>query len=199
MGLFSLVQALCYAELASVIPKTGGDYTYIYLILGELPAFVTAWGQIFMVMTTSNAAIALTASVYLWQPFGLDCQNSIVTCTAIVIICEFHKCFSFVNLTISTIKCKSKSQISQIPVWEMFPAPLKNRSLRIRELQKHKAWHQDWRHLFHLQADSVGLHHHHGRWTHDCWSHWKLQRPVEGLQHSPRSSRSGRSQRLLRV
>ena len=86
MGLYSLGQALCYAELASVIPKTGGDYTYIYEILGELPVFVTAWGQIFIAMTTSNAAIAPTASVYLLQPFGLDCQASIVTCTAILII-----------------------------------------------------------------------------------------------------------------
>ena len=86
MGLYSLGQALCYAELASVIPKTGGDYTYIYEIMGELPAFVAAWGQIFIAMTTSNAAIALTASVYLLQPFGLDCQASIVTCTAIFII-----------------------------------------------------------------------------------------------------------------
>ena len=61
-------------------------HLHIYEILGELPAFVVAWGQIFIAMTTSNAAIALTASVYLLQPFGLDCQASIVTCTAIFII-----------------------------------------------------------------------------------------------------------------
>ena len=68
MGLYSLGQALCYAELALVIPKTGGDHTYIYEILGELPAFIVAWGQIFIAMMSSNAAVALTASVYLWKP-----------------------------------------------------------------------------------------------------------------------------------
>ncbi len=95
MGIFCLVQALCYTELASVIPKTGGDYTYIHQILGELPAFVAVWGQIFLVVATSNAAIALTASVYLWQPFGIDCNGSIVSCTAIVIICKFMPCIKW--------------------------------------------------------------------------------------------------------
>ncbi|MGH8319420.1 MAG: APC family permease [Steroidobacteraceae bacterium] len=35
--------ALCYAELAAMIPVSGGPYSYAYVALGELPAWVVGW------------------------------------------------------------------------------------------------------------------------------------------------------------
>jgi basic amino acid/polyamine antiporter, APA family len=34
---------LCYAELASLIPIAGGSYSYSYVALGELPAWIVGW------------------------------------------------------------------------------------------------------------------------------------------------------------
>jgi len=34
---------LCYAELASLIPAAGGSYSYSYVALGELPAWIVGW------------------------------------------------------------------------------------------------------------------------------------------------------------
>lgn len=34
---------LCYAELSSLIPIAGGSYSYAYIALGELPAWIIGW------------------------------------------------------------------------------------------------------------------------------------------------------------
>jgi basic amino acid/polyamine antiporter, APA family len=45
-GIVSGFAALCYAELASMIPVSGSAYTYSYATLGELFAWIIAWDLI---------------------------------------------------------------------------------------------------------------------------------------------------------
>ena len=42
-ALICTLAGLCYAELASMIPVAGGSYTYSYVALGELPAWIVGW------------------------------------------------------------------------------------------------------------------------------------------------------------
>lgn len=92
-GLFCLIQALCYTELACVIPKAGGDYAYIYDILGPVPAFLTAWLEMLVNCTASLAVLSKSSGLYLLQTADLDCEPWIVTAAAIFLlglkICAF--------------------------------------------------------------------------------------------------------------
>jgi len=42
-GVASAAAALCYAEFASMIPVAGSAYTYAYVVLGELVAWIIGW------------------------------------------------------------------------------------------------------------------------------------------------------------
>ncbi|XP_063855704.1 large neutral amino acids transporter small subunit 1-like [Scylla paramamosain] len=73
-GLMSLVSALCYAELGTSIPKSGGDYAYINAGFGSLPAFLFLWAANLIFVPTTNAIMALAFAKYVIQPFFPNCD-----------------------------------------------------------------------------------------------------------------------------
>jgi basic amino acid/polyamine antiporter, APA family len=56
-GFGSMLSALCYAEFASRIPLSGQGYTYAYVALGEVVAFVNGWLG-FVSYCVATAAVA---------------------------------------------------------------------------------------------------------------------------------------------
>lgn len=66
--------ALCYAELASMIPVSGSAYTYAYATLGELLAWIIGWDLI-LEYAVGNMAVAVSWSSYfakfMYSLFGL--------------------------------------------------------------------------------------------------------------------------------
>lgn len=55
--------ALCYAELASMIPTAGSAYTYAYTTLGEIFAWIIGWDLI-LEYAVSNMSVAVGFSAY---------------------------------------------------------------------------------------------------------------------------------------
>ncbi|MEQ1909994.1 MAG: amino acid permease [Vicinamibacterales bacterium] len=55
--------ALCYAELASMIPQAGSAYTYSYATLGELVAWIIGWDLI-LEYAVGNVAVAISWGDY---------------------------------------------------------------------------------------------------------------------------------------
>jgi APA family basic amino acid/polyamine antiporter len=54
-GTVSAVAALCYAELASMVPVSGSAYTYSYAVLGELMAWLVGWALILEYAVAASA------------------------------------------------------------------------------------------------------------------------------------------------
>lgn len=54
-GAVSAVAALCYAELASMVPVSGSAYTYSYAVLGELVAWMVGWALILEYAVAASA------------------------------------------------------------------------------------------------------------------------------------------------
>ena len=66
--------ALCYAELASMIPQAGSAYAYTYATLGEMVAWIIGWDLI-LEYAVGNVAVAISWGDYfmtLLRGVGLD-------------------------------------------------------------------------------------------------------------------------------
>lgn len=71
-GLICLGAAMCFAELGSIMPVSGGTYMYISRIygkFGQLLAFTMGWSDV-LIGIPGNAAIALVGATYIGTLFG---------------------------------------------------------------------------------------------------------------------------------
>lgn len=64
-GLFTLLGALTYGELAGMMPKAGGQYMYIQRAFGKLTGFVYGWTVFTVIQTGVIAAVAMAFAKYL--------------------------------------------------------------------------------------------------------------------------------------
>jgi amino acid transporter len=96
-GLFATMGALCYAELGTTIPKSGGDYAYISAAFGDAPAFLFLWVSLTIIYPATNAVLALTFANYVLKPWFATCDvpDGGVRLLAACIIC---KCLKWTNL-----------------------------------------------------------------------------------------------------
>ncbi|HEX2719074.1 MAG TPA: amino acid permease [Gemmatimonadaceae bacterium] len=63
LGVVCGFAALCYAELASMIPQAGSAYAYSYATLGEIIAWIIGWDLI-LEYAVGNVAVAISWSGY---------------------------------------------------------------------------------------------------------------------------------------
>uniref|UniRef100_A0A182Y1A9 b(0,+)-type amino acid transporter 1 n=1 Tax=Anopheles stephensi TaxID=30069 RepID=A0A182Y1A9_ANOST len=75
-GGISLLGALCFAELGTVVPRSGAEYAYLieafkksHSFWGPLPSFICAWVYVMILRPAEIAVIILTFAEYSILPF----------------------------------------------------------------------------------------------------------------------------------
>ena len=85
-GFVCAVAALCYSELASMVPVSGSAYTYTYAVVGELLAWMVGWALI-LEYAVGASAVAVGWSnhaVGLLKGLGIDFPNAISNADALM-------------------------------------------------------------------------------------------------------------------
>jgi basic amino acid/polyamine antiporter, APA family len=83
-GLVALVGALCYAELATTYPGSGGDYLYLTRAYGPVVGFLFAWTRLAAILTGSIAALAFVFADYAVALFQCDPRAAVWFASAAV-------------------------------------------------------------------------------------------------------------------
>jgi basic amino acid/polyamine antiporter, APA family len=80
-GVVCAFAALCYAEMASMVPVSGSAYTYSYAVMGELIAWMVGWALI-LEYAVAAGAVSVGWSGYviglIEHSFGLDIPDTLV-------------------------------------------------------------------------------------------------------------------------
>ncbi|MDQ3288327.1 MAG: amino acid permease [Pseudomonadota bacterium] len=93
-GAISLAGALCYAELATSYPHSGGEYHFLKLAFGDKVAFLFAWARLTVIPTGSIALLGFVFGDYAAQVLpiaggwssGLYAALAVVVLTAINVV-----------------------------------------------------------------------------------------------------------------
>ena len=89
-GLLTLIGALCYVELATTYPESGGDYVYLTRAFGRRVGFLFAWCQLWIVRPGSIGAMAYAFAEYanqIWpRAVGREADLTLAAYAAVSIV-----------------------------------------------------------------------------------------------------------------
>lgn len=85
-GFVSLIGVLCYAELTTTFPNTGGDYHFLVRAFGKKVGFLFAWARMTVIQTGSVAFLAFVFGDYFSQVYNLGLYSSAVYAAAAVVV-----------------------------------------------------------------------------------------------------------------
>ena len=84
-GVFSIIGALCYAELATAFPSAGGEYHFIQKAFGRQVAFLYGWSRMTVVVAGSIAVFAYLFGDYMSRVINLGAYSPAIWAALIVV------------------------------------------------------------------------------------------------------------------
>ena len=105
-AIICIFAGLCYAELSSLIPISGGSYSYAYVALGEFPAWIVGWSITAQyIFSSSTVAVGwsgycvnflkdfgitlphiISQSPIIYTPEGLQWSGSLMNLPAMILV-----------------------------------------------------------------------------------------------------------------
>src|SRR4051812_715910 len=83
-GVFSIIGALCYAELATAFPSAGGEYHFLQKAFGPSLAFLYGWARMTVIVAGSIAVFAYLFGDYMTRVVNLGAYSSPVWAALVV-------------------------------------------------------------------------------------------------------------------
>jgi len=85
-GIFSIIGALCYAELATAFPSAGGEYHFLQRAFGRSLAFLYGWARMTVIVAGSIAVFAYLFGDYLSRVINLGAYSSAIWAALVVVV-----------------------------------------------------------------------------------------------------------------
>lgn len=73
----ALAGALTFAELSSMMPRSGGIYVYLRRAFGPMWAFLFGWAKLVVLRPAAYGAIAVTSAGYMWRAFSIEPMSAL--------------------------------------------------------------------------------------------------------------------------
>ena len=83
-GIFSILGALCYAELATAFPSAGGEYHFLQKAFGRQIAFLYGWARMTVIVAGSIAVFAYLFGDYMSRIVNLGANSSAIWAALVV-------------------------------------------------------------------------------------------------------------------
>ena len=83
-GVFSIIGALCYAELATAFPSAGGEYHFLHKAFGRQLAFLYGWARMTVIVAGSIAVFAYLFGDYMSRIINLGANSSAIWAALVV-------------------------------------------------------------------------------------------------------------------
>ena len=85
-GLVSLCGALTFAELAAMMPRSGGIYVFLREGYGRCPAFVFGWTYMLITKPAAAGGIAIIFAEHFNSLLGVQWNAALLTCIALLVL-----------------------------------------------------------------------------------------------------------------
>ncbi|MBX3665961.1 MAG: amino acid permease [Burkholderiales bacterium] len=88
-GVFSIIGALCYAELATAFPSAGGEYHFLQRAFGRSLAFLYGWARMTVIVAGSIAVFAYLFGDYMSRVISFGAHSSAIWAALVVVVLTY--------------------------------------------------------------------------------------------------------------
>jgi len=89
-GVIAACGAFVFAELATVVPKAGGQYAFFREAFHPLIGFLHGWSLLLIIQSGATAAVAMTCAAYLAQLVGLQAWTTEIAVALLLALVVLH-------------------------------------------------------------------------------------------------------------